>query len=376
MSLVHQHACRGVIHTVTLKRAYIIKGDQLEPSPEKPRILAEPVVTDDRLETEQDAFPKLRFTDVILRGTIHAPDSTPATSLVAGLRIGKVERAVQVTGQRVLQVRGGKVSFSKPEPFTSVPFTWEEAYGGIDAACEKEGDLWDIAKLSQAFGKDMSDMNLNRYRRNPLGKGYLLTVKPEHDGYPLPRLEFANDLLTPERIVTGAPVNWFFQPSPACFDWVHYAWYPRIAFMGGKLFDKAGAGVPDQPLPEYAFGFTRDELFAREEAQKLARHPRMLNGAHPAMQLPSFEGSQDITLLNLEPGKAEQHIRYEAKAPRVHLETPGESKTYRKSARLSQLVIDNDAKTLTETWHAVFRAQAPILGPDAEDKVRYDVRGT
>ena len=375
MNVVHQHHCRGALHVVTIKRAYSLAADKLVPSPEPPAIVQDALVEEGVLLAEQDTFPRPHFTDVVVQGAIHAPAGRPATSLIAGVQIGKLSRAVLVQGQRHLEVSGSGVRFSQPEPFTQVPFTWQEAYGGMDSINGGAGDIWDIPNLSRAFGQDMSDMNLNRYRRNPLGKGYVLKVTPDHHGFPLPRLEWGHDALTPERLETGDPVNWFFQPSPACFGWVHYAWYPRIAFMGGKLFDKAGAGVPDRPLPEYTFGLDREDLFAQLKPEDLAKHPRVLNGAHPAMQVPSLEGKQPLVLKHFDAVRPQWEIPYEAKPPRVHMETPGERKTYRATARLSQLIIDTEAKHLQETWHAAIRTQAPILGPEAEEKVRYDIRG-
>lgn len=89
------------------------------------------------------------------------------------------------------------------------------------------------------------------YPRNPVGKGYMVLPGPIED-LELPNLEDPHDLLTPERLVTGRPENWYRQPLPWCFEWSVGSMFPRSRFLGGEPWFPP----PDGPeLPEVARGF-------------------------------------------------------------------------------------------------------------------------
>lgn len=364
---------QGYLNIATIKREYTLFNGQLVVNPEPPPIIEAPTWEKDQLIEETDLYRKPHFTDVVVQGHIHTPGGAPQTQLEAGIRVGSVFRQFTVTGQRHLDLSQGAVRFSTPEPFHKVPLVWEEAYGGTDSPNEALGDLWDLKNLGQSMGKDLSFMNLCRYRRNPFGKGYILQLLREHDGTPLPRIEFSHDRLTPERIAVGQPINWHAMPSPACFLWQGYDSFPRMAFMGGKLTAAMADQVPNVVLPEYTFGFTRDELFSKENPDKLAQHPRFFNGAHPSLQCPLFGKKTPISLYHFDPDHPELSFSVPGTPPLLRLEPPGHGKVYREEATLSQVVLDLDTKTLTATWHAFVRTQLPVL-PDYTKDIRWDVK--
>lgn len=65
--------------------------------------------------------------EVFLAGTFHAPNREPVTSGVVSFRLGALQRALAVFGERRWTALGG---LSDPQPFLSLPLRWEYAYGG------------------------------------------------------------------------------------------------------------------------------------------------------------------------------------------------------------------------------------------------------
>lgn len=361
----------GYVNSASIKRTYALspgKTTQREPSP----ILEDPVIENGQLQQEVDVFRKAAFTDIVVKGQICTPGNQPKTSQEAGIRIGSTFVQLSVTGQRYLKLINGVPQFSSPEPFTNVPLVWEEAYGGTDTPNENVGDLWDLKKLGQSMGKDLSQLNLNRYRRNPFGKGYILQLKHDHQDSPLPRVEFSNQLLTAQNIAVGNPIRWHSMPSPACFLWQSYSQFPRMAFLGGKLNGNMNKQVPEMPMAELDFGYSREDLFGVVSPDKLHEHPRFFNGAHPALQVPLLKKTTPITLYHFDPEITEFSFHIPGKAPILKLEPPGHGKTYKQEATLSQVVIDMTKKELSTTWHAFIRTKLPVL-PDYTEHIKWDV---
>ena len=367
------HKNRGATNLIALKRGYDLRGDGLSLLSEAPAIIEKAEIVDDVLETECDIQPKPHYTDVVLQGSVHAPPGREVTRLDAGISINGAARIIRAIGQRRLRVGRKGLSFTDPEPFRSIPLSWREAYGGNDILNAELGDPWDIPKMAEATNQDLSAMNLCIYRRNPVGKGFVLRALPEHDGLELPRLELAHHLLTPENLVVGDPRRWYFQPSPAHFGWLFIGWYPRICFSLVKLFKGTEEVVPPGRLPEEDFGITRGELYDPVDPRAFAQQPRVLNAAHPAMQLPTLRGKQTIELRHLLPDHPSRTFVYEAKPPVVHLRTPGDHRAYKQNGFLSQLVFDLEKREMHATWHVMIRTHIPALSEEAREEISVDV---
>jgi len=373
MTFTQHHHCRGNLHVVTLKKAFRLQTGTIKEELSPPELVKEPVIEDFVLREENDCYPKRDFVDVVLRGSVYAPRNKVTHVLDAGFSIQHKAHGIRVFGQRKLQIQAGQVSFTAPEPFEEVPLIWEEAYGGHDIHNEETGDIWDLKALGESISKDLSHLNLSRYRRNPIGKGFIMKLKPEHDGFLLPRVEMAHDLLTPKKLESPKPIDWHFQPMPACFDWSHYHWFPRIAFMAEKLFGKVDEALPQKPaLPEYAYGYTRDDLFKKAPAHELIRHPRMFNGAHPALQIPNKKQDLNISLWHMDPDQPEFSFKIPYDPPRISMNVPAESKTYKDKAFLSNVVIDMNKKEIITTWHSLIQSKYPITDEN-KDKISVQV---
>ncbi|MCA9712626.1 MAG: DUF2169 domain-containing protein, partial [Myxococcales bacterium] len=82
--------------------------------------------------------PKARG-EFLVHGSCFAPGGVPHPRVPVSARVGELERALVVTGDRYFRPAGG---ISEPQPFTRMPLDWTRAYGGP------------------------------RFKRNPLGRGH------------------------------------------------------------------------------------------------------------------------------------------------------------------------------------------------------------
>ncbi|MCB1050430.1 MAG: DUF2169 domain-containing protein [Acidobacteria bacterium] len=367
------HGVQGQQNVVALKRAYRWTEQGVQQLPAPPEMVAEPVEENGLLKLDTDYFPKRHFTDVIVHGSAWAPAGRPVASLDVAVAINGVARTIRAFGKRTLQRRGTQWSFSEPEPFESIPLHWSEAYGGWDKRGEEARDPYEVEKISKSMGRDMSIVSLARYRRNPHGKGFFQKLTPEHEGAELPRLEWAHDLLTPARVEVNHPYHWYSQPMPANFGFLAYEMFPRSAFWGERMFPIHQDRAAKQVLPEYAFGLKPEDLLPKVEALALSQNPRMFNGAHPALQVPSLRGKVQVDLYHLDPVAQRLSFNVPTGAPQVQIVVPNDSKTYKTEGFLSTLVVDVAKREFCATWHAMVTTKYPTF-PDYTDKIKVDVQ--
>lgn len=142
-------------------------------------------------------------TDCVLLGQAYAPTKN-TRQMVVTLAVGPVKKTVMVFGNRRWTSTFGLIRKTDPEPFETIPLTYEFAFGGNDTsqddpACHERCD------------------------KNPVGVGFRakrsrLTVS---DLVP-PNLEDPSDLIQ----------NLSSRPNPACFGMVAPAWQQRSIYAG------------------------------------------------------------------------------------------------------------------------------------------------
>lgn len=74
-------------------------------------------------------------TDVIVVAAAHAPGGRPVPTFDAGVRAGKLEKVVRVTGLRVWEANGAGIS--APRPGTGLEVRYDFAWGGADLSDPK-----------------------------------------------------------------------------------------------------------------------------------------------------------------------------------------------------------------------------------------------
>lgn len=308
-----------------------------------------------------DFWPYKPATDVVVQGRAHAPDGRPVPEISVSVVVNDVSRYAQVMGKRVVSCRGnGSIErFPRPEPFESMALTWENAYGGIDLRVPvgKVDSKGQVLKLVHDHP--------GLYPRNPFGKGYVVMPAREGiDGIELPNVEHPSDLLTPERLIAGAPENWHLQPLPACFDWLRGHMYPRCVFFGGA---EAWYPGPDDVIAEVRLGYLpknyRSQLQHREPDDLI--DPRFCNEAPVGMIFPYLKGDEWIRLTGMHP---EGDIRFElpGSPPDVSIFVDTEKSIVRPV--LHTLLIKPEDGCFSMLWRASQPLSKPFIvkGPGRE----------
>ena len=85
---------------------------------------------------ENDFAPRKPRCDVLLNGSAYAPGGKPAERVPVCLRVGSWSKSFDVVGNRVWQAGALYIAVSKPEPFTVMPISYNNAWGGIDKSQE------------------------------------------------------------------------------------------------------------------------------------------------------------------------------------------------------------------------------------------------
>ncbi|MEQ8768313.1 MAG: DUF2169 domain-containing protein [Planctomycetota bacterium] len=257
---------------------------------------------------ESDFVPFKPQADLLCVGTAWAPRSEPTGEVIVTFGVGEFEKKIRVFGERIWQKKllGLAHAPSSPEPFVSMPISYERAFGGRD-------------------GK-------YTFEANPLGRGYHRSLTGLV-GKPLPNLEDP-----------GQPIeHWRHRPTPRGFGPVGRAWLPRRSWVG--TFDKAWKKHRAPELPE-----DFDERF--------------FNGAPIDQQLGGYLcGDEEVRAINLHPEHQELRVRLPGQRLRCLLAEAGAA-MFREEIPLScdTLWLDMDALKLVLVW----RARLPVTGEEPD----------
>ena len=179
--------------------------------------------------------------EVLVTGRACARGGVAQPAVSVRVQLGAVDKTLRVVGNRYWRPDSGAVS--NIEPFTTMPITWVNAYGGPS------------------------------YPNNPVGKGAAPVKHPS--GGEIQYLPNVEDPRRPVRSPDDRP------PMPAGFSGYDFAWPQRMS----------KAGTYDQAWLETLFpGFARDVDWT------------MFNAAPDDQQIAgSFQGDETFTLENLHP---------------------------------------------------------------------------
>lgn len=212
---------------VLVKRTFSLEDGQCRPLPVVP---LQHDIRDDSLEPRlplgSDFWVFKEATDVVLLGSAHAPGGRPTEQLEVRCCAGPVVKRIAIFGPRLVHwSASGQPRLGSPEPFTEIPVTVDNAYGGIDMRVP--------APLPRSIPEvfSLATDPPGGYPRNFHGKGYVVLPGPT-DPVELPNLEDPDDLLTAERLVVGRPEDWYNQPLPWTLDWLNPLMFPRYVYLG------------------------------------------------------------------------------------------------------------------------------------------------
>lgn len=250
---------------------------------------------------EMDFAPRKRRCDVLLLGNAHAPHGRPALRVPVDVRVGDMHKTFAVVGDRAWRAGIAGISASDPKPFTSMPVTYDRAFGGAD-------DRDDDRSRHTAF------------TRNPVGRGFHKQMRSEWvDGTALPNTEELD-----------RPVTWPDRDYvPMAFGPIGRGWEPRRRY----------AGTYDQHWLDEHFPFLPPDF---DEAYYQAA-PLDQQIAHPG-------GGEPVTLVNL---TVDGHVGFTLPtfdAP-VHF-FPKRGGREDGKLVLDTIVIEPDEGRFTLTWRA------------------------
>jgi hypothetical protein len=289
----------GMHAHVIVKQAFTISGGVCRAFAAEPLFhdLRDPKIRP-QLRAGSDYWRFKGATDFVVQGEAHAPGGRPVARMEVAVKVGGVSKWLAVFGRRPIRWGpGGKVAIEAPEPFLTMPLTYANAYGGIDWRVRAEVAPSPAANLN-TFG-DHPGM----YPRNPFGKGYLIE-QGEVPGMEMPNLEDPADLLTAERLIVRDGRQWYGQPLPWCFDWVHPVTFPRCVFFSGGV-DAWFPGPEDGKLPEVRRGFLPAGFRSSVAGRGLVEGPeeRFYQEASCGLVLRDLRGGERVELKGMHPNE-------------------------------------------------------------------------
>jgi hypothetical protein len=242
-------------------------------------------------------------TDLVLIGHAHAP-APDTTELLAGIRVGSVQKVVKVMGDRFLVRRAGEARLSRPAPFERIPLVYERAFGG-----------WDRRRPEASQHQVES--------RNPVGTGFREAGLEGDDEVRMPNVEDPEDLYT----------SYGARPTPAGVGFVSPHWAPRSQFAGTYGDDWARTRSPLLPTD-----FDR----------------RFFNAASPGLVAPGFlRGDEGVVVLNASP---EGRLAFDLPAIAAPV-CEYELRSGRKaspSTNLDTVIVNTDTRQLILLWRTYF----------------------
>lgn len=250
---------------------------------------------------ECDYAAQKPFCDVLLNGSAYAPYGQPTDQVNVRLQMETIDKAFTVVGNRVWQTGNWGLRATAPEPFTVMPISYGNAFGGMDNAHED-------SQYHDAF------------YRNLVGVGFHVYHDEDAiDGKPLPNTE------EPGHPVKSPDGSY----NPMAFGAVTRACQPRISY--GGTYDDAWAADTFPFLPEDF-------------------DPRYFQAAPEDQQLPHPVGGSRVVLTNLSPGG---HLEFHLPKVDVPVEfTDAKYDRTEQQAVLDTIVIEPDLGRLLLTWRA------------------------
>jgi len=250
---------------------------------------------------ESDYAPLKPKCDVILNGSAYAPDGRPAVKVPVSLQIGPILKSFYVVGHRVWQKNFTGFGPTSSAPFTKMPISYDNAFGGVDDTHEKP-------------------QKHKACSTNPAGVGFHSNLENELvEGKPLPNTE------EPNNPVTKPKGNY----QPMAFSPIGRAWQPRALL----------AGTYDQDWIDNIFPFLPPD-FKDDYYQS----------APTDQQMPYPKGGEKVKLTNLTPDGHTVFTLPDLTMPvTFYFKNIEEKET---SAVVDTIVIEPDESRIMLTWRS------------------------
>src|SRR5262249_10572610 len=85
---------------------------------------------------EIDFAPRKPRCDVLLNGSAYAPGGKPTSRVTVSLQVGSLRKSFDVVGHRSWKTGILMIGSTEPEPFSVMPISYNNAFGGVDRSQE------------------------------------------------------------------------------------------------------------------------------------------------------------------------------------------------------------------------------------------------
>jgi hypothetical protein len=294
---------------VVVKGTYTIPDREDQP----PRLAAEqmPLVMTDVFTGEPgfsatlyelDFAPRKPRCDVLLNGSAYAPGGKPAERVAVTLQVGALAKTFNVVGNRVYKAGALYMAVSGITPFTVMPISYNNAFGGVDRSNP------DPAKH-------------HWYLSNHAGVGFHVDTSAKAlNDKPLPNTEEVGNPITKSSA----------KPRPMAFGPVGRSWQPRIKW----------AGTYDKKWLDESFPFLPKDF-----------DDRYFQAAPDDQQMEYPKGGEQIVLTNLTPkGRTAFRLPDRLRLPVVFFLRDGTSKEM--PAVVDTIILEPDQNRFALTWRS------------------------
>jgi hypothetical protein len=244
-----------------------------------------------------------------------------------------------------------------PEPWESPHGTFEQ-----DQVFKKGGvDLFLFGNAYAPGGRRTVAMTVSM---DVDGRGYLLERTPQAvEALALPNIEDPHDPITKRDIDVVNVKNWPRMPLPWGTNWLHPAFFPRVAYLGAsRQFGKF-----EGPWPEVKRGFA-DEGWPKFGAVEEVMDVRFYNGGSLGMQFPQLQGTLsgiELRLSGLHKSRRDFCFRLPDKPPTISVD--GRNKTLKETVPVvHHVVVRPDDDQVHVVWRGRATCWRPYTGEELE----------
>jgi hypothetical protein len=190
---------------------------------------------------ESDFAPTKPRCDVLLNGSAYAPAGRPVTRVDVGLRVGAMAKFFSVVGNRFWKKDLFSIHATEPTPFTVMPISYDNAFGGVDQS-------------------DPDETKHRTFLENHAGKGFHFNLTKEAiDGKPLPNTEEIGERVTIPRgnyrPMAFGPIGRAWKPRPKFAGTYDQNWVENVfPFLPPDFDDRYYQSAPEDQLTDYLRG--------------------------------------------------------------------------------------------------------------------------
>lgn len=239
--------------------------------------------------------------DVLLNGTAYAPKHQKVERLTVSLQVGSMVKSFDVVGNRRWQAGMLATTASRIEPFSQMPISYDNAFGGTDKSKE-------------------DPLTFRYYPTNHAGKGFHEYTDAKYvDGKLLPNTEETGHVVTSPR----------GKYKPMAFGAIGRAWQQRAKYAG-----------------------TYDQKWIEEQAPFWPADfdYRYFQSAPEDQQIPYPQGDEEVVLRNLTPPGLTRFNLPKLRMPVVLI--PAMDRERPAETVIDTVLIEPDKKRFMLTWRA------------------------